>query len=53
MKSEGAGDSEATRVVVDGGGERGGVATEDGASATGSPAKDADASSGVSGNGAR
>ena len=53
VKSEGAGDSEATRVVVDGGGGNGGVATEDGASATGSPAKDADASSGVSGSGAR
>jgi hypothetical protein len=53
LKSEGAGDSEATRVVVDGGGGNGGVATEDSASATGSPAKDADASSGVSGNGAR
>ena len=53
LKSEGAGDSEATRVVVDGVGGNGGVATEDGANATGSPAKDADASSGVSGNGAR
>ena len=53
LKSEGAGDSEATRVVVDGVGGNGGVVTEDGASATGSPAKDADASSGVSGSGAR